>query len=427
MIGSIFLLFSPMALSQSTERLSLQQAIEIARGLNPDILRAQREVHAAHGRILQAGKIASPEIGISWNETPSSFNISKADERDIGITQQIEFPTKRTNRIAVAGHDKQIAELGLERIETIVTARVKTAYSRLVFSKEIVGSLEEQAMLLQDFLELANARLKAGAGTYLDVIRSKVELARLNNDLAEARREVQARRVQVNLLLGRESDQAFEPSDSLSYIPMPFGRDTLLKLLTRKSALLKIAQRSVARQQTSVRLAQTSYLPDFSLGLFHQRRAEEPPFNANQFTGTANSSIGIQVGVSFPLWFWQEPRGLVQEASALADIAQLNLRATERRVRANIINALDLVAVAESQVKVFDTSLLADAKDILLTGITQYQNNQVDALNLLDVYRTYRGTRTEYARALLSYSNAVAELEASADLPAAQGGLSLEE
>jgi len=73
--------------------------------------------------------------------------------------------------------------------------------------------------------------------------------------------------------------------------------------------------------------------------------------------------------------------------------------------------------VAESQVRTFDASLVMDAQDILSTAISQYQRNQIDVLNLIDVYRTYRATSVEYLRALHNYNVAVAELEAAAELP----------
>lgn len=142
----------------------------IASQRNPDVLRAQKEIDAVGGRILQAGRITNPEFGTSWSETATNFNIADADERDLGIAQHFELPTKRSNRIDVAAHDRRIAELQLERIKTIVTARVQTAYARLLFHLEVVKNLEEQVKLLQDFLDLANAKLKPGSGSYLDVI-----------------------------------------------------------------------------------------------------------------------------------------------------------------------------------------------------------------------------------------------------------------
>ncbi|OYV84551.1 MAG: hypothetical protein B7Z63_06745 [Ignavibacteriae bacterium 37-53-5] len=73
--------------------------------------------------------------------------------------------------------------------------------------------------------------------------------------------------------------------------------------------------------------------------------------------------------------------------------------------------------MAQAQLQVFDASLLGDAEDELRAGLAAYQNNQVDALNLFDIYRTYRATKIEYARALYHLLAAKAELEASAEVP----------
>jgi len=416
-ISKAGLLFLPLALFAQSEKLSLNDAIRLALQNNPDILRAQKEIDAADGRILQAGKIPNPELGISWNETPQNFNVNGADERDIGIVQQIEFPTKRSNRIEVATYDRGITQLNLERIKFVVTARVKKSYYNLLFSLEILNSLEEQLKLLKDFQQLVTARYQAGQSNYLDVVRAKVEITRLGNDIAEARRESQLRKNQLKVTIGRNADDLFEVSDSLSYVPVMFQKDSLLASLAEKSSALRIVQQTLKRQQQLLSLAKSSYFPDFSVGLFHQRRSEEPPFNANQFTGTTTSAIGIQLDISVPLWFWQEPKGQVQEASALIDIVVVNQRAIERRIRASILNAFDFVTVSETQLKAFDETLLKDSQDILATAIAQYQNNQIDVLNLVDVYRTYRATKVEYARSLFNYAVALAELEAAAELP----------
>lgn len=414
-MAGLLLLLTSMAFPQTSYKLSLNDAINLAVQNNPDILRAQREIDAASGRVLQAGRIPSPEFGISWNEIPANLNISNADERDIAIVQEIEFPTKRTSRIEVAESDKKIARLQLERTRTLVSAQIKKAYYGVLFSQEIIKSLEGQLSLLRDFQHLLQSRFEAAASSYLNVIRSKVEIARTTNDLTDAKRESQFLETQLNLLLGRSGDQAIQLTDTLAYVPLLLNQDSLVVQLLDRSAAFKIAQRTVSRQQRVLGVAGTSYLPDFSIGLSHQRVAEQPPFNANNFNGVTTNSLGVQFGVSVPFWFWQEPKGQVKEAEALVEIANVGLAATERRIRASVANALRAVNVAEAQLQLFDKSLLADANDILKTGIDQYRNDQIDVLNLLDIYRTYRATRVEYLRALTNSLVARAELEAASE------------
>ncbi len=403
--GLLILFCSCASYAQTTERLSLFDAIALAHRNNSDVLRAQKEIEAADGRILQAGRIPNPELGVAWSESPKVLKFSDANERDISLSQQIEFPTKRSNRIGVASLDKELAQLNVERTKSLVTASVKQSYYSLLFSERIIQGLEEQLKLLKDFQQLLTGRYQAGENNYLDVVRAKVEITRINNDIADARREGRVRQHQLNITIGRNSDEPFVLADSLSRTPWVFKQDSFFEALTKKSSRLKIAQLSVNRQQQSLSLAKTSYLPDFEIGLANQRRAE------------VNNLWGVEFKMSLPLWFWQEPKGQVQEATALTDIATATQTAVERRVRASILDALDLLQVAETQLNAFDESLLMDSKDILSTAITLYQNNQIDVLNLLDVYRTYRATKVEYLRALYNYTIAVAELEAAAELP----------
>jgi outer membrane protein, heavy metal efflux system len=413
--GLLLLCCSCASLSQTAERLSLSDAIVLAHRNNPDVLRAQKEIEAAEGRILQAGRIPNPELSVAWNESPNVFNFRNANERDISLSQQIEFPTKRSTRIDVASLDKELAQLNLERTKLLVTARVKQSYYSLLFSEKIIEGLEEQLKHLKDFQQLLTGRYQAGDNNYLDVIRAKVEITRLNNDIADARRERRVRQHQLNITIGRDAGEFLSLADTLSHTPWSFPeffgtstQDSLLESLTQKSFTMKIAQLSVNRQLAAGELAKTSYLPDFGIGLTNQKRAE------------VNNLWGVEFRMSVPLWFWQEPKGQIEEAMALSDIATGHQTAVARRVRACILNALDLLQVAETQLRAFDESLLMDAQDILSTAITRYQNNQIDVLNLLDVYRTYRAAKFEYVRALHNHAIAVAELESAAELPSEQ-------
>jgi len=411
------MLFPLLACGQSTEKLSLNDAIMIALQNNSDIIKAQKEIDAAGGRILQAGRIPNPELSVNWNETPTNLNIGDADERDIGLSQEIEFPGKRGARIDVAEHEKVIVELSLDRIKTLTISRVKRSYYQVLLTGETITSLESTISLLNDFLKQVTERYQAGSSTYLDVIRTKVETTRLGNELVEARRDQQQRIAELNILLGRLGETPVTLSDSLQYEPLQLSRDSVLVQYSVRSSFLQLAEREALRGQSLVSLAKKSYLPDFSFGLFHQQRAEEPPFNANDFSGITTRSLGLQLGISVPLWFWQQPRGQVEEAQAIVDIAAIQVEAARRRVRQSIINAYQLASVANQQVQVFQTSLLRDAEDELRAGISGYQNNQIDVLNLFDIYRTYRATKIEYARALYNYLAAKAELDASAEVP----------
>jgi outer membrane protein TolC len=387
------------------EEISIAGAVEVALQNNPDIQSRRKEVDAAAARVLQAGRIANPEIGVSWNETPQIFSLSAAGERDIHFSQSIEFPTKRGGRLEVAATDREIALLRLERASIILAAQVRRAYFSLLLSRETVEMLESQRDHLEDLQKILSARYQTSSSSYLDVVRANVELARLGNDLIEARRTQLTRQRELNLLLGREGDRGVVLTDSFPLIRSQTNADSLADALVERSLALRIGETTITRQEQSLSAARTSFLPDFHVGLANQRR------------GAVSDLWGIELTATLPLWFWQEPAGLVDEGRALLDIATLLRQSVDRQVRAAVRDAVESVEAAAIQLETFDRSLLADADDIVSTAVNLYQNNQIDILNLLDVYRTYRLTQLEHLRALHHYAVALADLEAAPELP----------
>lgn len=413
-LGTVILCLACTSLTfgQFGERLSLQDAIRLASQSNPDVLQAQREIDAAVGRVLQSGRIPNPELSFSYNETPTSLQLGDAGEKDIGISQTIEFPGKRRARIDIAEHGKSITELSLLRMKAVVSAEVKRAYYQSLLAGEVVDNLEFTINLLADFLRMVTERYQAGASKYLDVIRAKVEVTRLRNDLVEAKREQLTRFSELNVLLGRTANTPVVFTDSLTYQPLGLLEDSAVALYENRSNFLKIAGREAQRSQSVLNLARTSYLPDFSLGLALQMRPGQIAPNGPGLS----RYLGFQLGASVPLWFWQGPQGEVREAEALLDIGNIRISAARLRVRLNILSAFRSARVAQDQLQVFDTSLLRDVEDELRAGIAAYQNNQTDALNLFDIYRTFRATKIEYARALYNLLAAKAELEVAGEI-----------
>lgn len=400
------------AIAQMGDELTLQQAIEIAMKNNPSIQRAQQQIEAASAGILQAEAIPDPEIGISWSEIPTDLNFAEAGENSIGLVQTLEFPGKRQARGRVARQELLIARENLAQEELLLTAAVKRAYSRALLNRALVVSMERIIELLRQFQDMAIVRYRAQLVPFLEVLRARVELAKAQNQLLEIQRDARHSLIELNRLLGRDVNTPITLSDQLKY--QPFGRSLAdyLMALNRRRPSLRLAEVSIEQQRFRLGLARKSYLPNFSIGIFNQALKEQPPFNANQFYGTSVSGYWqFEVGLSLPLWFWKGPRGEVQQARANLAIATINQQAQIQNVIAAITQAYQQIKAAESQVLLFQGSLLQDIEDELQAGINLYRNNQLEALSLIDIYRTYIDTQMEYYHALFNFNMAVIELE----------------
>ena len=402
----ILLLFCSLAVYGQTKKITLNEAIETSLKNNPQVLTAQKEIHAADGRILQAGRIPNAEFSIESNEIPKSFSFGNAGEHDFNFSQPLEFFGKRSARIQSAGYEKQAAELNLERIKKLVTAQVKSAYYQGLLSKETINAIEQNISLLNDFLVQVKDKYQAGTSSYLDVIRAKVETTRLKNELFDVNKQFQQNIGALKILLGVENGGSYELSDSLNYSFLTASLDSILTLLIEQSNFVKMSSIRIERDKSLLSLAEKGSLPDFNFGASFQNRQPIPGKGFDNF-------IGLKLGISLPMFYSSGVRGDIQESSALLDISNIQYEAIRKIIKQKITSSFKSLNYAEEQLRVFDKFLLQDVEDELRAGITAYQNNQIDVLNLFDIYRTYRTTKLEYARTIFNCLTARNELEIS--------------
>jgi outer membrane protein TolC len=140
-----------------------------------------------------------------------------------------------------------------------------------------------------------------------------------------------------------------------------------------------------------------SKLPDFSVGLF----------SPSLRTG----SWGFALGVTVPLYWWKRQKGEVLESEAKQQIEEISAEAVRRKIMTRVENAYAAVKASEEQVKIFEQKLLAEVEDQLKMSITHYQYGKTDALNLLDIHRTYLTTKLEYLKSLYLYLVSLSDLE----------------
>jgi cobalt-zinc-cadmium efflux system outer membrane protein len=401
--------------AQDAPRLSLAGAVDRALQYSPELAAARAEIRAAQGRTMQAAAFAAPELTLSWDAMPAFFKPAGADERSVGISQSFEFPLKRTYRLQALRHEETLAESRLQHAQKLVVARVKHAYFRALLDARQIASLETASAWLEQFAALAASRYAAQNGTYLEVLRARVEKAKLESELIGWRGEAQQAQAALNILLGDPASRRRLLADPFG--EPPFGRSLEQEIAGRlpENARLRQAREDVSRQLSLLALARSGYWPDLSLAVTRQRLNGQPPYDANGFSGSRSSGWAIELGFSLPFALGKGPRGEILQARARLDKAEALLAAAEKEVRAAVETAWQKIKTAEAQVGVFSGSLLADSRDQLQAGLELYRLLRIDSWQLLDVLRSDLEVQSEYSRALSRFNLALADLEAAGE------------
>ncbi len=400
--------------SRAQDTLSLQQAIDLALRQNPQLAIAQQEIAAAQGRSMLAAALPPAEIFSRVNEI--SFDLAEQDEIEIGLSQSFEFPGKRGGRQAVANADRQIAELRLARFRVLLAAEVEKSYYENLLAGENLASQQFAVQLLDDLQRLLAERYQSGAAGYVDVVRARIELGRGRNELAAVQQEQIAVAAKLDLLLGRQSSQPLQLSDSLTYAPLPLPRDSIFAFVARQSNLRQIFVTAAERQRRALRLAQLTGRPDFSFGASFQRVAENPPFTVAQPEGQTVNAFGIEASISLPLFNRAAPKGEAQMAQAELAAAEARLAYFDQRIRRNFEVAFAAVETAEKQALEFRDVVLPESQNAVNAAAAAYQSGQLSLTDLLDIYRTARQTRLEKSRVIFNYLVARADLETAGEI-----------
>ncbi len=393
---------APLLQAQEKSGLSLEQALALAVKQNPEILAAERQIEQARGRRSQASGLEQPELSFAWEKIPSAGGLGRAGDRIIEVGQNIPLPSKLFLKRSAAGRDVDMAVENLARVKALVAARVKQAYYRVFFRQKELESLEFTAGLLRQFQEATLSKYQAGNLAYFEVIRARVEGAKTENEIIEAKVQLASARTDLNLVLGRDGSEDFELTEKPVFAPYVKSREETVRELLQKSRTLRSAQLAKERESRNLQLARWGLMPDLRLEGGWQ----------SESGGEYRPNVGI--GLSVPLWWWG-PKGAITENRASFQISQIRETALSRILTGEIGRAYTLVKAAENQLALFEKSLLKEVDEELKAGINAYQYNQIDALGLLDIYRTVKTTKIEYYKAFSNYLSALADLEVSGE------------
>jgi len=405
----VYMAFGYAQESNNKIQLSLKAAIDTALTNNPEVIASLKEIEATEGQILQAGRLENAELSLEANEIPSGFDFGDTGELDLNFNQPIEFFGKRSTRVEFAEYQKRRAELNYERVKKLIASQVKKVYYSGLLLSQLVESIQSNINLLNDFLAQVTDRYRAGTSSYLDVIRAKVEILRLKNDLFDAMRNYQQVKGQLKILLGKDNGTEYELTNVLYYQSQNINGDTVINFYSSQSNFLRITEIQVEQNKSLLSLAEKNSLPDFNFELAFQNRQPIPGNGFDQF-------LGLNVGVSLPMFYSSGVEGDIQEAEANLSISDIRLQYAKARVSQSIRTAFNNLSFAEEQLILFDTSILSEIEEEMRAGITAYQNGQVDMLNLLDIYRTHRATKIEYSRTVYNTLLALTELEVSSEV-----------
>lgn len=377
--------------------LTLDDAIRVALAGHPALRASAQEVAGAQAAVQGAKALPSPEVLV----TPAGT----VDDSQLSLLQSLELNGQRSARTAAARARVSSAEAQREAARQEVVFGVRTAFYDALAAQQERDVAAQAVQLLQKTHEAAQKSFEAGDVPQSHVIRTRVELARAQQDLRLAEGEAAARRAALNAAMGRNATTPLALQGELPRPKTPPDAESARATAERQRPELTAIQAEVRAREAETQLARATQRPDVVL------EAKRARLTRN------GGSIGV--GLTLPFLDWGRRRAEVRQAEAAYQALQARLEQQRNHVALEVEEALARLQASAQVAQSYETGVLAGAERLAEMTQTGYQEGALTYLEVIDAQRVLVEARRGAIRARSAYANARAALDRAVGNPIA--------
>lgn len=298
----------PAAAQQPGPTLSLDDALRLARGNNPEFLVRQTDainadwaVRSAYASLLpgatastsfqyqaagpqRIGNFTGGDLGLA---TSPSYYISGYS---LGLNYQLSGATLMAPRREQA--NRRATEAGINAAGYNLDANVTRQYLAVLRNDDAVQLAQQELDRAIDVRRLAQARVDVGSAIPLEVMQAEVQVGRAEVALLQAENAAATERLRLMQALGIEVAGDVQLTSEFPIVEVPWTRESLVALALEAHPQLRAARATEDALETGVRIARSQYLPtvDLSAGLNgYTRQAGDSDFLVQQARNSSAS------------------------------------------------------------------------------------------------------------------------------------------
>ena len=328
--------------------------------------------------------------------------------QSFALSQTFPWLGKLELQGSAAAQSAAAARQHFEAARLKLFSQVKDAYYEYYFLWRAIAVAEENVRLLKLLEGVAQAKYRAAAARYSDLIRAQVELAKLDDrlrTLRDLRGPVMAR---LNTALNRPAAAPLPWPTAAAEEDISLGDEQLLAWLAKNNPELKAMDFEIARRKLQIDLARKDYFPDVTLGATYIDTSHA--IGGMHPMEDGKDPVIAMVSVNLPVW-WDKLAAGVRQARRSHLAAQ-----QQKAERANSLSAeLKMVVYrfrdAGRKIRLYRDTLLPKARQSYKAAEAAYRAGNVDFTDLIDAQRVLLEFELGYERALADRGRELGRLE----------------
>ena len=400
---------------------SLPDAIRMAQQNAPSNVQARGAISTSEAAVKQSYAAFLPSFSLSAgrrNERGERFDTQgnlvpftgQPTSYSTGLQSSLQIfdGGRRFFDIRAAKADVDAAEAGEIATRYDVALQVKQQYYNILAARESQSAAEAQIQQAEQQLRASSIRLRAGAATVSDSLRSVVALGNARLAMLSARNNLQLANATLTRLVASPTPVTATASDTVDQRVIIPTIDELVPLVEQAPAIRQ-ADAELSSAKASVRSAKTAFLPTVNMNFNRGGSGLDPAFGIGDKRYAYNQNLSFSL--NFPLFNNLTREVNVARAIVAEDVAEASLRDARYLARQTLVQSLGQMRIAREQVDIQTQSVAAATEDVRVQQ-RRYELGATTLLDLLTSQAQLDTARNSLIRARYDYRVAKAQLEA---------------
>jgi outer membrane protein TolC len=385
--------FAPVSYGQLQPSLSLAEAERIALELEPGQAAYEARADALEEQAVVAGQLPDPRLRVGIANFPiesGGFSTEPMTQAQIGFQQM--FPPGQSRAVST----RRFESLALEMRETAgargrdVVTGVRAAWLESWYWEQAGSIVSESRPFFADLVTVTRSLYSVGTRDQQDVLRSELELSKLEDRLIDINRQRARSRAALSEWL---PDQSGRPiADSLpAWTDVPPLEDLALRLATHPA--LRAADARIEAQDAGVDLARERYKSGWTLDVAYGYRDGMQPSGAPR-----SDMLSVAFMVDLPFF-----RGNRQDRTLSAAFSERRAAdESKEQLRRRLLSQLEAEHARwhelTRRLELFDRRILVQTRDHAQASLLAYQSEAGDFADVMRGYIDELNTRLDYLR-----------------------------
>jgi outer membrane protein TolC len=256
--------------------------------------------------------------------------------------------------------------------------------------------------LLADIASTAQTMYGVGEGRQADVLKARVEIAKMTEELVRMRTMRVATTATMAALLDLDPDSTLASPELPAFPAELPALDSLLAFADRARPMIRAGRSELRAADESAALAAREIWPDLELGVAYGQRSGEMG---------AERMGSLMIGASVPVFASSRQRKMSDEAEAMRAMARADLQAMRADTRARVTELYANLVRARNLAQLYRTTVLPQARAAVTSSLAAYRVGDVNLMTLLDNQMTVNRYGQELFALDAEQGTALAELE----------------